>query len=81
VQYNYGLALQRRGRQQEAEKALVAAYDLDPGDADVVHALVVHYAQRGRSPEALGFARELARLVPGSPDVARLVESLEGSRQ
>jgi Flp pilus assembly protein TadD len=77
VQYNYGLALQQRGRQADAEKALLAAYDLDAADAEIVNALTVHYLQRGRRQEALRFARELARLAPQSPEVARLLRTLE----
>jgi predicted CXXCH cytochrome family protein len=65
VRYNHALALQRLGRTGEAEAGLLAARAADPEDRDVLHALVVLYAQAEQWERALPHARALVELAPG----------------
>jgi len=65
VRYNHALALQRLGRAEEAEAGLLSARAAAPDDPDVLHALVVLYAQAGLWERALPVARALVELSPG----------------
>jgi len=65
MHYNYGLALQHLGRMDEAAAQLEAAYRLEPGRPDYLHALAVLYAQQRRWSRALACAEELVRRFPG----------------
>jgi predicted CXXCH cytochrome family protein len=77
VLYNHGVALQKLGSLAQAEDALLAAHRLAEGDAAILHALAILYAQRGDPRRALPHARRLLELEPGSADARRLVEALE----
>jgi tetratricopeptide (TPR) repeat protein len=77
IHYNYGLALQKLGRPEEAEKSLVAAYRLAPGVTDYLHALTILYAQQKRWARALGCAEELARRLPDDPGAQALLSHVK----
>jgi len=74
MHYNYGLALQRLHRPDEAEKALVTAYKLAPDAADYLHALTIFYIQQQRWTRAVGCAEELVRRHPNHPQFRSLLE-------
>ena len=65
VRYNHALALQRIGRTQEAEAELLAARATGASERDVLHALVMLYAQSDQWERALPHARALVELAPG----------------
>jgi predicted CXXCH cytochrome family protein len=65
VRYNHALALQRLGRTQQAEAELLAARAAGASERDVLHALVMLYAQSEQWERALPHARALALLSPG----------------
>jgi len=77
IRYNYGLALQKLGRVQEAEEALRDGLKLSDGGADTIdflHALAVLYAQSKQWPKATAAAQELLRLQPNNPQWTQLLE-------
>jgi predicted CXXCH cytochrome family protein len=73
VRYNHALALQRLGRAAEAEAELLSARAAAPDDPDVLHALVVLYAQSQQWERALPHARALVELSPGEGPRALLL--------
>jgi len=73
VRYNHALALQRLGRTEQAEAGLLAARSAAPDDRDVLHALVMLYAQAGQWERALPHARALVELSPGEGPRALLL--------
>lgn len=77
VHYNYGLALQRLGRTEEAENSLRAAYKLDGGTPDYLHALAILYAQQKNWQQAARCAEELVRLWPENPQMRGLLEYVQ----
>ena len=76
IRYNYGLALQRLGLGDAAERELLAAQRLQPDDADVAHALVILYAQKQDWERAVRQARRLVRIRPGDRNARGLLEQL-----
>jgi predicted CXXCH cytochrome family protein len=77
MQYNYGLSMQRLGQAAEAERGLLAAYRLDPRNADFVNALVVFFSQQKRWRHALHFAQLLAQMYPNEPRLKAQIEFLK----
>lgn len=75
--YTYGVALHSTGKPREALDTLHAAHSRHPADIDITAALVSFHRERGDREDALQYARELAALVPGDPEVAQLVATLE----
>jgi tetratricopeptide (TPR) repeat protein len=67
VLYNYGLAMQRLGRPEQAEAALVAAHNLEPSSPDYLYALAVLCTQQRRWPDARQWAETLLRINPDNP--------------
>jgi Flp pilus assembly protein TadD len=76
VHYNLGLALQQLGRRKPAETALLKAQSLDPLDPEVVHALVIFYAQGQQQKQAQQWAEKLQVLAANNPHAGQLLESL-----
>ena len=66
VHYNHGLALQRLGKPNEAETALLTAHNLEPTARDYVYALAVLCSQEKRWPDALRWTDQLSRLDPSN---------------
>ncbi len=77
VRYNYGLALQKLGRPDQAESELTAASRLEPAAEDYVHALYVLYSQQGRWEEAVEAARRLVAIRPDVPQLRSLLQQAE----
>jgi tetratricopeptide (TPR) repeat protein len=76
VLYNYGVALQDAGRADAAERALLAAHDLDRADADVVYALAILFIERRDGQRAVLYARRLIELAPDDPRARQLARRL-----
>jgi tetratricopeptide (TPR) repeat protein len=77
IHYNYGLALQKLDRPDEAEKELQTAYELSPAATDYLHALAILYAQEKKWDRAKACAKQLLRMEPANPQWRRLLEYLE----
>jgi Flp pilus assembly protein TadD len=80
VWYNYGLALQKVERLDEAERALVRSYSIDKANIDTVNALSLLYIQRKKWDEAETFTRYLAQLVPTDPAVMQRLAAIRQQR-
>ena len=76
VGYNQGLVLQRLGRVDAAEAALVAANAVDPRDPDVLAALVHLLLGNGDHDRALAYAEALQQLDPAAAGPQRLLEEV-----
>jgi tetratricopeptide (TPR) repeat protein len=74
IHYNYGLALQRLDRPEEAEKALSAACKLAPSNVDFLYALAVLYTQQERWARAVACLEELVRRRPNERQFRQLLE-------
>lgn len=74
--YVYAVALQSAANLDRAVRVLEEAHRRRPADRDVLLALTTYVAERGDARAALGYAEELASLVPDDGDVRRLVEFL-----
>jgi len=73
IHYNYGLTLQHLNRRAEAETALLAAHQLEPKDAEVLHALAIFYIQAQHWDSAATYAEQLARLYPNAPEPRQML--------
>jgi tetratricopeptide (TPR) repeat protein len=72
VHYNYGLALQKLGRMDEAETSLKRAYRMAPRAPDHLHALAILYVQHRRWQAAAACTKELVRRWPEVGEFQRL---------
>jgi Flp pilus assembly protein TadD len=70
------VALQDAGRADAAERALLAAHDLDRADADVVYALAILFIERRDGQRAVLYARRLIELAPDDPRARQLARRL-----
>jgi len=78
VQYNLALAYQHLGQRENAERALLAAHEIDARDPAIVRALAIYYMQAEDWKRAQQHARELAALAPpGAPGPAQMLERIE----
>jgi tetratricopeptide (TPR) repeat protein len=77
VQYNYALALQHLDRRAEAERALLAAYRIQAGNPDILHALAIFYVQQADWPQAMRYAKELISVAPDAPGPQQLLKHIE----
>lgn len=74
IAYNHGLALQHLGRQKEAEKALLRAYQLAEGSPDVAYAVIALYLQNRQPEKANRYAERLFAEHPDS-EAARILRT------
>jgi len=74
--YVYSVALHSAGRGEEAMRALKEILVRHPGDRDTLLALVSFSRDAGDVGAALGYAEQLARVAPGEPGLAGLIENL-----
>jgi predicted CXXCH cytochrome family protein len=74
--YVYAIALSSAGRRVDAIRALEENHERHPIDRDTLIALVSLHREQGDRAAALRFAERLARLAPGDPGVARLIDEL-----
>lgn len=77
LRYNLALVLRALERDGEAEAALLDARALDPRDPDVLHALIVLYADRADWSLALPHARALVELAPDAPLAHQLLRQVQ----
>lgn len=75
--YVYAVALDGAGRTPEALTVLESASTRNPGDREVLTALVQYHAKAGHREAAAGWLDKLAAAAPGDPAVERLRESLQ----
>ena len=76
-QYVYAVALQSVGKQEQAIETLQKVHEQQPSDADILYALVSFNRDAGNREAALAYARKLQSLIPGNPEIGKLVQSLE----
>jgi predicted CXXCH cytochrome family protein len=74
-QYNYGLALQKLGRNGEAEVALDGAVQLDPQSPEFLMALTILYAQLEDWKNAVPRVQQLMQMSP-TPEVRQLYSNI-----
>ncbi|MHC4180868.1 MAG: tetratricopeptide repeat protein, partial [Planctomycetota bacterium] len=74
MHYNYGAALHKLDRVEEAERSYQAAYKLAPQVPDYLVALTNLYAQQKRWANAVKCAEELVRRQPKNPQMLGLLE-------
>jgi tetratricopeptide (TPR) repeat protein len=74
--YVHAVALHSAGRGEEAMRALKENLVRHPGDRDTLLALVSFSRDAGDVAAALGYAEQLARVAPGEPGLAGLIENL-----
>ena len=77
IRFNYGLALQQRGRLDAAETAFREARTLDAGDPDILVALTRLLMDQQRWNEARDTATDLVRLLPTAPGPQRLLNDIQ----
>jgi tetratricopeptide (TPR) repeat protein len=76
--YVHAVALNDAGRPAEARRELEALLKRQPYNRDALLALTLFERDAGNGPRALGYARRLAELEPGSPQVQQLLRELGG---
>ncbi|MCD4721710.1 MAG: tetratricopeptide repeat protein [Desulfobacula sp.] len=64
IQYNLGLLLQFQKKDKAAEKALLRALSLEPGNFDFLFAMADHYLKRNQLDNALLVAQKMIELFP-----------------
>ncbi|MCC6123718.1 MAG: tetratricopeptide repeat protein [Pirellulales bacterium] len=75
--YNHGLALQRLGRPEEAETALLNAYKLSGNQTEYLYALAVLYFQQEQWTRAKGCIEELIKRDPQNREFQALGAAIE----
>ena len=70
------VALHSAGRGEEAMRVVKENLVRHPGDRDTLLALVSFSRDAGDVAAALGYAEQLARVAPGEPGLAGLIENL-----
>ena len=75
--YVHAIALNSAGKRSEALAVLGATHARHPDDVDVLNALVSINVEAGQHKAALGYARQLATLLPEDPSVRRLLADLQ----
>jgi Flp pilus assembly protein TadD len=68
------------GQNVPAERALLEALRLEPGDPRIAYALAVFYSKAGRHDRAVLWGEKLVELSPGDPQAMRLLEALRAKR-
>jgi predicted CXXCH cytochrome family protein len=74
--YVYAVALHSAGHVDDAMAALKESLDRHPDDRDTLLALMTYSRNAGDFRTALEYAERAARVIPGDPSVAALIESL-----
>jgi tetratricopeptide (TPR) repeat protein len=78
--YVYAVGLHSTGKVSEALAMLRSADARHPYDIEILSALVSMNRDEGRAKAALPYARKLAEVLPGDPDVKRLLGELERAK-
>ena len=79
--YNYGLALQKLGRREQAEAVYLKSYRLNSIDPGVLQALTAFYSQDRQWDRAYAYTEQLAGLYPNAPGLRQLLQQLEALRK
>lgn len=74
--YAYAVALHSGGRRDEAMMVLQAVLAKHPGNREILSALISFSRQAGDTTAALGFAEQLAAIVPDDRNLARAIQEL-----
>ena len=74
--YVYAVALHSAGRGSEAMTVLKDNLARHPGDRDTLQALVTFSRDAGDFAAALGYAEQLARMMPGDISLDALISNL-----
>jgi len=77
----YAVGLHSAGRRGEALSVLRAAEARHPYDLEILGTLVSMSREAGKPQDALPYARKIAEVLPGDPDVKRLLAELEASKK
>ena len=75
--YVYAVGLHSTGRQSEALAVLRSADARHPYDLEILSALASMNRDAGNAKAALSYARKVDEVLPGDPNVKRLVDELE----
>jgi predicted CXXCH cytochrome family protein len=75
--YVYAVGLEGTGRRKQAIEVLERSLTRHPYDRDTLSALVAYTREQSGPRQALVYARRLAALEPGNPEVDRVVKRLE----
>lgn len=75
--YVYAVGLHSAGRPSEALAVLRSADARHPYNLDILGALISMSRDAGNANAALSYARKVAEVLPGDPNVKRLVDDLE----
>ncbi len=78
--YVHAVGLHSTDRRGEALAVLRSADARHPYDLEILSALVSMNREAGHAKAALPYARKLAEILPGDPNVKRLVDELERAR-
>ncbi|NQT40894.1 MAG: tetratricopeptide repeat protein, partial [Planctomycetes bacterium] len=81
LHYNRGLALQRLGKPEEAEQALLTARNLNLRDPDYPRALAILNVQQEQWERAEMFARAVLEVAPGDRQATALLQELQSRPQ
>ena len=81
LQYRYGLSLYLHGEQEQAERALRKACELDPSDGRFLYTLALFYDNFKRYDEALDCLDRLVKLVPDNPEYTQLAAQVIEKRK
>ncbi|WP_347341022.1 tetratricopeptide repeat protein [Bradyrhizobium hipponense] len=74
--YVYAVALHSGGRRDEAMMVLKPALAKHPGNREILSALISFSRQAGDTTAALGFAEQLAAIMPDDRNLARAIQEL-----
>jgi predicted CXXCH cytochrome family protein len=75
--YVHAIAVDSAGKREQALAMLRSAHKRHPNDLDILGALLALSRETGDRQAALGYAKQLAELLPGNPELGRLIAELE----
>jgi tetratricopeptide (TPR) repeat protein len=75
--YVHAIAVDSAGKRAQALTLLRSANKRHPNDLDILSALLSMSRETGDRQAALGYAKQLAELLPGNPELGRLIAELE----
>ncbi len=75
--FTYGLLLKEQGETDAALIQLERAHALKPNQFDINYVLAQLYIEKKAYPQAMAYARNLAKLAPDDPQMRKLIEQLQ----
>ena len=73
----HAIAVHSAGKREQALALLRSAHKRHPDDLDILGALVSLSRETGDRQAALGYAKQLAEILPNNPGLNRLIAELE----